>query len=291
MGLKEVELPTHEVVVNVTPTPSAVEGENGVKDENVSLPRKIWNGIKQHRRMIYRLIGLIIFLIVIIVAFFVLAKTGLLEKGLKLIHDKTGHWGLAIIAFGEIIAGFPIPNLFTLFAIFGGFVYGFWKAFLVAFPFACIGYTVSFLFCRRFLRKRVKKMMEEEFSFFNDVEELIEKEAWKFVFLLRFSPIPFGILNMILATTKIPLHVFIIAGVIPTCIEMAVYSYLGTTLKSISDAINSHHLGPVQIVMICVNIVATILVLIIVAVIGKKAYKNLQEKKKKLEEEKVRFFA
>lgn len=47
-------------------------------------------------------------------------------------------------------------------------------------------------------------MMEEEFSFFNDVEELIEKEAWKFVFLLRFSPIPFGILNMILAVSFPP---------------------------------------------------------------------------------------
>lgn len=46
MGHKEVELPTHEVVVDVTPTPSSVEGENGAKDEVVSLPRKIWNGIK-----------------------------------------------------------------------------------------------------------------------------------------------------------------------------------------------------------------------------------------------------
>ncbi|PRP88123.1 kinesin-like protein [Planoprotostelium fungivorum] len=259
-----------------------VAGANGVEKTR---GQKVLAGLRRHKKMIIRLLILVSIVVAIIVTFFVLAKVGLIEKGLVHLR-KIGHWGLLVVAAGEFLAGFPIPNLFTLFCIFGGFVYGFWKTYVVALPCAIIGYTVAFIFCRRFLRERVKKTLESEFTWFTDVEEMIEKESWKFVFLLRFSPIPFGILNMILSTTKIPLHVFCIAGVIPTAIVSAVYTYLGTTLKSIQEALNSSHMGTIQIVMICVNITATILVIVIIGIIGKKAYKKLQSDKEALQKQK-----
>ncbi|PRP88372.1 TVP38/TMEM64 family membrane protein [Planoprotostelium fungivorum] len=228
--------------------------------------------------MMLRLLILILFIVTIAVTFFILAKTGVLEKFLIQLR-KAGYWGLVAVAVGEVIAGLPIPNLFTLFAMFGGFAYGWWRAFLVAYPFACVGYCVGFLFSRRFLRDRVKKTMEEEFPLFSDIDELVEQEGFKFVTLLRFSPIPFGILNMLLATTKIPFATFALAGIVPTAVEVAVFCYIGTTLEHISEALSGAHLGKVEIAMIIINVLATILCIVLIYFIGKKAYARLQARK------------
>jgi len=247
-------------------------------EDNLPWYKHAWNFMKDHRKMMWRLFFLILFVIILVVAFLVLAKTGVLEKFLVELR-KTGDWGLIIVAVGEIIAGLPLPNLFTLFAMFAGFAYGWWKAFVVCFPSAVVGYCVGFLFCRRFLRERVKKMMQEEFEFFEDVDEMIEQEGFKLVFLLRFSPIPFGILNMLLATTRIPFGTFVLAGIVPTGIEMAVFSYLGTTLQHISEALNSNHMSKVQIILIVVNILASIGVLITITLLGRRAYRQIQKKR------------
>eukprot|EP01117_Protostelium_nocturnum_P005219 TRINITY_DN1899_c0_g1_i4.p1 TRINITY_DN1899_c0_g1~~TRINITY_DN1899_c0_g1_i4.p1 ORF type:complete len:210 (+),score=81.68 TRINITY_DN1899_c0_g1_i4:182-811(+) len=126
------------------------EEEKGIEEDvflSKSKWRKFWNGVLVHRRILVKILILLIVVFAIIIAFFILTKVGLVEKFLRHVK-KLGPLILCIVAIGEVIAGFPIPNLYTLLAIFGGFCFsnGFWKVWLVAWWSSVTGYTVVFLF-------------------------------------------------------------------------------------------------------------------------------------------------
>ena len=63
--------------------------------------------------------------------------------------------------------------------------------------------------CRYLLRDSVTVWMKSKTKRWEVIDKAIEMEGWKLLFLLRLSPIiPYNLLNITMATTKMPFWSF-----------------------------------------------------------------------------------
>ena len=117
---------------------------------------------------------------------------------------------LAPVIFMLIYILAPIIFLpVTLLSIAAGVLFGPVIGTIYSLIGATIGSTLSFLISRYLLKDWVDKKSHQKVIMFQD---LIKKEHWKFIVLLRISPfLPFNIQNYILGLTDISMKSFFIA--------------------------------------------------------------------------------
>lgn len=142
--------------------------------------------------------------------------------------DSLGPLGpIAFIAIYIISTVALIPG--SLLTLGSGAIFGIVQGSIYVFIGAMIGLTMAFLVGRYVARDWVAKKIEGNKSF-SAIDDAIAKEGYKLMFLIRLSPgFPFGLLNYIMALTKISLKDYIIGatGILPGTI---MYVYFGSLL-------------------------------------------------------------
>ncbi|KAM9968739.1 hypothetical protein ACTFIW_000613 [Dictyostelium discoideum] len=172
--------------------------------------------------------------------------------------------GIAFLPTGIPLAIFSIYIPLTLSA---GFIYGFVPGFITV----AIGSAISASFGFWTTRKLSLKFFEskiEQSPKLSSLRNRVEQHPFKIIIIMRLLPIPFGIQNGLCAVTRISYTKFIYSSVIGLTFENLLLSYLGSSIKSITDITNGHQnaFSSYQQGLIAIAIVAAI----ILTCIGKK---------------------
>ena len=127
------------------------------------------------------------------------------------------------IGFGYALYN-VISNLFVA-VVFGTIVI--WTC-------ATLGSLCAMLIGRYVLVETIRPCVVKT-KYFRGIDIAIQEEGFKFMFLLRLSPvIPFNVLNYVMSITSIKLMDFLKGGIGMFPTDM-MYVYIGTSLKSITD--------------------------------------------------------
>jgi uncharacterized membrane protein YdjX (TVP38/TMEM64 family) len=106
-------------------------------------------------------------------------------------------------------------------------MYGFWGFPLVVAS-ATTGAAIAFLIARYFAFQAVDRALEKR-PFTRALKQAVRKEGWKFMVLLRISPlVPFNLNNYLLGDAPVSFASYIFATLIGTLPGTALYIYLGT---------------------------------------------------------------
>lgn len=122
----------------------------------------------------------------------------------------------------------------ALFTFAAGMIYGIWGLPLVLFS-TGLGASFSFLISRFLIKEKVVQVMERRPST-KALSQAIAHEGWKFMLLLRISPIiPFNLNNYLLGTMPVRFTTYIWVTIIGSVPGTGVYLYLGTIGKDIGE--------------------------------------------------------
>ena len=140
---------------------------------------------------------------------------------------------------------------------------------------ATLGATAAFLLGRTVLRDVAAKRIEGS-ARFRALDDAIEKNGFKMVFLVRLSPaFPFNILNYALGLTKVRLRDYIFASWIGMIPGMLLYVYLGATAQSLAAATGgTREKTPQEYAVLVVGLAATIAVVWFVTRIARRAFND-----------------
>lgn len=138
---------------------------------------------------------------------------------------------------------------------------------------ATLGATAAFLLGRTVLRDVAAKRIEGS-ARFRALDDAIEKNGFKMVFLVRLSPaFPFNILNYALGLTKVRLRDYFLASWIGMIPGMLLYVYLGATAQSLAAATGgAREKTPQEYAVLAVGLAATIAVVWFVTRTARRAF-------------------
>lgn len=147
--------------------------------------------------------------------------------------EKQGRLGVFIYGLLFVLATiFLFPGAFLTFA--AGVAYGAWGLPLILLS-TCIGSTISFIIARHFAKDEVTRYMEK-YPATKALKAAIETEGWKFMILLRISPlIPFNLNSYFLGTVKVRFFTYFwvtLAGALPGTL---LFVYLGSIGRNIQE--------------------------------------------------------
>ncbi|KAI8329755.1 snare associated Golgi protein-domain-containing protein [Chlamydoabsidia padenii] len=143
---------------------------------------------------------------------------------------EMGPSGYLLIAFLIFLSAFPPMIGYGTFQSLSGFTFGFAKGFPISYFSALFGAIACFVISRRFLKKRVLHTMAK-YPNLEAVVKAVEKKGFKLFVLIRFSPYPFNLLNVLFASTEIPLSQFALGTAI-SLIKIGLHVYIGANLTS-----------------------------------------------------------
>jgi uncharacterized membrane protein YdjX (TVP38/TMEM64 family) len=144
-----------------------------------------------------------------------------------------GAWGVVILTLILVFATFlPLPD--WPLPIVAGYVFGAW-AFLLVYIGIALPSALAFLAARYLARDRIKALLARRPKY-RMIDEVVTREGWKFVALLRLSPIvPFNLQNYALGVTAIPFWEYLGATLIGIVPGIAVYVYFGIFGKGLGS--------------------------------------------------------
>eukprot|EP00884_Botryococcus_braunii_P002783 jgi/Botrbrau1/12505/Bobra.0169s0048.5 len=120
-----------------------------------------------------------------------------------------------------------------------GFVFGFWKGLLAVWLGGGIGQSFAFLLARYLLQDWVAALFKGKSRQWDTINRAMELEGWKLLVLLRLSPlVPYNLLNIAMAATKIHFWAFAVTsffGIIPEC---ALFCYMGSLAENMTQVLN-----------------------------------------------------
>jgi len=157
-----------------------------------------------------------------------------------------------------------------------GYLFGVFEGTVVVSIASTLAATAAFLISRYGLRAQISRMANQ-FPRFVAMDSAIGKEGFKFVFLLRLSPLlPFSISNYLYGLTSVRLDSFVLGswlGMLPGSIA---YVSAGAALNALTD-IND---GKPQVSkwLIALGVAATILVLYFLGKLAGNAVKEAEER-------------
>jgi uncharacterized membrane protein YdjX (TVP38/TMEM64 family) len=123
----------------------------------------------------------------------------------------------------------------ALLTLGAGFLYGPGWGSLVVLVFSVLGASASFLLARSWWRPWFSRKFSTRASF-QSLDQRIQSEGWKIVFLLRLSPlVPFSMLNYLLGLTSVSLRGYVAASIVGMVPGILLYSYLGSLMATLGD--------------------------------------------------------
>jgi len=192
----------------------------------------------------------------------------------QLIEDsgKIGPIVYLCILSTAIVMLFPTPIL----KMFAGTFFGFSLGLLINFLASMIGGLLAFFIGRYFFKDTVSKIIKKN-KITRDLERSLGKEGLKLSFLVRLSPlIPDEWLNYVLSISPLTTKEFIFSNS-SSIVYSLVYAYYGAVLGRV--VFSQKGLLDVEYTMMdwflmILGIIATILSVIIITNISKKAFEN-----------------
>lgn len=182
-----------------------------------------------------------------------------------------GVWGPVVFIAGYALAtvAFIPGSILTLAA---GAIFGLVQGTLFVFLGAWIGSALAFLVARYLARSPIERRLANN-SRFSTIDQAVQKQGLKIVFLLRLSPIfPYNLLNYALGLTKIRFSDYLIAsiGMIPGTF---LYVYYGKALGSLAAVAGGAQIerGVGYWLLLALGLTATLVVTTIVTRIARKA--------------------
>lgn len=145
-----------------------------------------------------------------------------------------GVWGPVLLVLVYVAACvFMIPG--SLLTLGAGFVFGIGPGFLAVVLGSNLGAAAAFVTGRTLLRGWVERRLAGT-PRFRALDRAVGEAGFKLVLLLRLSPVvPFNVINYMLSLTGIPLRAYVPASVLGMLPGTAVYVYLGSAARSLTD--------------------------------------------------------
>jgi uncharacterized membrane protein YdjX (TVP38/TMEM64 family) len=137
-----------------------------------------------------------------------------------------------------------------LFTFLAGMLYGFWGLPLVLAA-AATAASIAFEATRLCAREQISNLMAQRKST-RGLQEAISRDGWKFMILLRISPlVPFNLNNYFLGAMPVKFSTYFGATVLGALPGTLVYIYLGALGRNISEQ------GLAQWILVIVGIIAS----------------------------------
>jgi len=164
-------------------------------------------------------------------------------------------WGHLLIGLAFIIVGFPFsPGGYVPLAVGAGYLYGMVQGTITISVGALMGASVAFWVCRTMTHDCMKRSLENNPKWHVFMRE-VERNAWQITLLSRLLPFPFGLVNGFFAFSSISYHVYLIGSFIGLLPFQLMWTYFGTTLRSIADAVTGEiPFGPFQTLLLLLQL-------------------------------------
>ncbi len=239
--------------------------------------------IAQSSRKALRIGLVIIVLIVIGAAVFFLPMSHFFLSFLEWIQGL-GAWGPIFVALFYIVACvFLLPG--SVLTLGAGFLFGVPIGLLSAWIGATAGACVAFLVGRNLARDWVAAKIAANPKF-AAMDEVVAREGFKIVLLLRLSPIfPFNFLNYALGLTKVSFGEYALASLIGMLPGGLMYVYFGSAARSLAEvATGKVETGWAGQAFFWIGLAATV---IVAGFVTRLARKSLKESENRVRTEKT----
>lgn len=160
--------------------------------------------------------------------------------------SSIGLWGNVLFILVFLIVGFPFALGYVPMAVGAGYLYGMAHGTITVSIGALSGASLAFWLCRTVTQSWMKRQLAANPKWHVFMAE-VEKNAWKITLLTRLLPFPFGLVNGLFALSSISFPVFLVGSFVGLLPFQLMWTYFGTTLRSIKEAVNGEiPFGPLQ---------------------------------------------
>ncbi|MEQ1861561.1 MAG: VTT domain-containing protein [Chthoniobacteraceae bacterium] len=186
---------------------------------------------------------------------------------------------IGVVAFAAMmaLAGMAAVPM-SPFAITAALCFGFGRGFVAVQLGTMLSAAVNFLVSRHLARARVQKRLAANGKF-RAIDAAVGREGWKIVALIRFVPLPFGMVNYAFGLTAVRFWPYILATAVPILLPNAFFVWLGTTaqigLEVATGTGRQRH--PLEIGMMGLGVLAALAVLTYVTKIARRAIAQRDE--------------
>ena len=119
-------------------------------------------------------------------------------------------WLGSILVFAVLftLVSFPFGFGYIILNMMAGYVYGFFRGQIIVMVSVSVGFSVAFVLCRSWLKDYARGIVNS--NALQAVLRVVEgPHGFKVILLTRFTPIPFGLQNVLFAVSCKSLNVFI----------------------------------------------------------------------------------
>ncbi|OXV06078.1 hypothetical protein Egran_06153 [Elaphomyces granulatus] len=204
-----------------------------------------------------RVLTVVALVVVIILGLAFLAFTGQLFVWLGPVAEKWENAPLAYVALGLCVFVVSFPPLvgWSTLGTVSGFMFGFWKGWLVYSAASVVGSTCSFIVSRTLLSKFVQRLMEHD-TRFAALALTLKYDGLKLLCMIRLCPLPYSLCNGAISTfpTVHPLKYGLATAIITP--KLMVAAFIGSRLRILSEKNEEMSAGSkaVNIISIIVSI-------------------------------------
>ena len=235
-------------------------------DRNQQQPEKA----NTRTRDTVRVIAVLTVLAVLLVVGYVLDAPAYLHQALMWV-ESLGIWGPVLFALLYIVITVAlIPG--SIFTIGGGAVFGVIPGTIYVSVGATVGATCAFLLGRTLMRDWVERRVQGSPKL-KAVDEAVEREGGRIVFLLRLSPlVPFSISNYVYGLTKVRLGSYVLATWIGMIPGILLYAYIGSLVQRFAELGAAEQATTTgEWVMYIVGLIATVIATVRITIVARRA--------------------
>ena len=148
-----------------------------------------------------RLSGPLVLFLIIGVVLLLLGRGHLLEL-LKWLERMPWLESIFVFAFLFTLVSFPFGFGYIILNMMAGYLYGFFRGQIIVMVSVSVGFSVAFILCRSWLRDYARGIVNS--NALQAVLRVVEgPHGFKVILLTRFTPIPFGLQNVLFAVSSL----------------------------------------------------------------------------------------
>ncbi len=212
-------------------------------------------------------------IVALFVAGYLLDAPRYLQQALTWV-DGLGIWApVVFVAMYIVVCVLVIPG--SILTLGAGAVFGVLRGTLFTAVGATLGATVAFLLGRTLLRDWVKQKVEASPKL-SAVDDAVEREGGKLVFLLRLSPlVPFSLSNYVYGLTKIKTRHYTLASFFGMFPGILLYAYIGSLVRRFAElGAGGRVTSPAEWGLYIVGLIATVVATTMVTIVARRALRE-----------------
>lgn len=111
------------------------------------------------------------------------------------------HRSMLVFMFLFTLISFPFGFGYIILNMMAGYLYGIVRGQLIVMVSVAVGLSISFLLCKRWFRNYAESMVTSNNAMQAVLKVVQGPHGFKVIFLTRFTPIPFGLQNVLFAVS------------------------------------------------------------------------------------------